>query len=100
MPNGGQLGISTQLVDGAVEVDVTDEGQGMDRRRLAQLFEPLKTSKALGTGLGLAIAHRLVRAHGGDLLILSEPTRGTRVKIRLLIEASRRPSSMNGKTAA
>ncbi len=88
MPTGGRLDFSIRDLQDAVEVEVADEGQGMERRRLAQLFEPLRTSKAMGTGLGLAIAHRLVRARGGDLLISSEPGRGTRVKIRLLVEAS------------
>ncbi len=86
MPRGGCLGFSIRPLPGSVEIEVTDEGHGMERHRLAQLFEPLRTSKAMGTGLGLAIAHRLVRARGGDLLISSEPTRGTRVKIRLLVE--------------
>jgi signal transduction histidine kinase len=86
MPAGGCLGFSIRVFQDSVEIEVADEGQGMERRRLAQLFEPLRTSKAMGTGLGLAIAHRLLRARGGDLLISSEPGRGTRVKIRLLVE--------------
>ncbi|MBP9945729.1 MAG: PAS domain S-box protein [Vicinamibacteria bacterium] len=87
MPRGGALCFAVRAIDGAVEIDVADEGQGMDRRQLTQLFEPLRTSKDMGTGLGLAIAHRLVRARGGDLLISSEPSRGTKVRIRLLVEA-------------
>jgi PAS domain S-box-containing protein len=87
MPRGGALAFTIRALDEYLEVEVADEGQGMDRRRLAQLFEPLRTSKAMGTGLGLAIAHRLVRARGGDLLISSEPARGTRVRLRLLAEA-------------
>ena len=90
MPVGGCLRFSVRTVDDGVEVEVSDEGHGMDRRRLAQLFEPLRTSKAMGTGLGLAIAHRLVRSRGGDLLISSEPARGTRVRVRLLTEAQAR----------
>jgi PAS domain S-box-containing protein len=86
MPAGGCLRISIRRMPDCAEIDVEDEGQGMDRKRLAQLFEPLRTSKAMGTGLGLAIAHRIVRARGGDLLISSEPGRGTRVRIRLLVE--------------
>lgn len=82
--------ISMKRLPDCFEIDVEDEGQGMDRRRLAQLFEPLRTSKAMGTGLGLAIAHRIVRARGGDLLISSEPHRGTRVRVRLLIEPQAR----------
>ena len=87
MPRGGTLAFTIRALPGYLEVEVSDEGHGMERRRLAQLFEPLRTSKAMGTGLGLAIAHRLVRARGGDLLISSEPARGTRVRIRLLAEA-------------
>ncbi len=94
------LGISIHLLQGSAEIDVTDEGQGMDRRRLAQLFEPLRTSKAMGTGLGLAIAHRLVRARGGDLLISSEPARGTRVRIRLLLEPVAAGAGERGGAAA
>jgi PAS domain S-box-containing protein len=90
MPGGGCLRFSVSAPDGGVEVEVSDEGHGMDRRRLAQLFEPLRTSKTMGTGLGLAIAHRLVRARGGDLLISSEPSRGTRVRVRLLTESQAR----------
>jgi signal transduction histidine kinase len=86
MPNGGCLSFVVRSVEGFAEIEIADEGQGMDRRQLAQLFEPLRTSKAMGTGLGLAIAHRLVRARGGDLLISSEPARGTRVRVRLLVE--------------
>lgn len=100
MPQGGCLTYALRKSDDAVEIEVTDEGQGMDRRQLAQLFEPLRTSKAMGTGLGLAIAHRLVRARGGDLLISSEPGRGTRVRVRLLIEAASAHASENAGAVA
>ncbi len=86
MPQGGCLTFTMRRSADVAEIEVADEGQGMDRRQLAQLFEPLRTSKAMGTGLGLAIAHRLVRARGGDLLISSEPGRGTKVRVRLLVE--------------
>ncbi|MEO8501299.1 MAG: ATP-binding protein [Vicinamibacteria bacterium] len=101
MPRGGTLSFTIRALDEFLEVEVADEGHGMERRRLAQLFEPLRTSKALGTGLGLAIAHRLVRARGGDLLISSEPTRGTKVRVRLLAEAAvhAAPSSLPGAVA-
>ena len=87
MPRGGALRFAVRAIEEMAEIEISDEGQGMDRRQLTQLFEPLRTSKEMGTGLGLAIAHRLVRARGGDLLISSEPLRGTRVRIRLLVEA-------------
>ena len=64
MPNGGCLTFALRRVEGFAEVEVADEGHGMDRRQLAQLFEPLRTSKAMGTGLGLAIAHLVMHAAG------------------------------------
>lgn len=100
MPEGGSLRISMRRDSDFVELDVEDEGQGMDRRRLAQLFEPLRTSKAMGTGLGLAIAHRIVRGRGGDLLISSEPHRGTRVRVRLLAEPVVRVLGVHDRGAA
>lgn len=99
MPLGGALSFVVRPIEGAIEVEVSDEGHGMDRRQLAQLFEPLRTSKEMGTGLGLAIAHRLVRARGGDLLISSEPSRGTRVRIRLLVESGVRAVEERGAVA-
>ena len=100
MPHGGCLSFSIRPLPGSAEIEVADEGQGMERRRLAQLFEPLRTSKAMGTGLGLAIAHRLVRARGGDLLISSEPARGTRVRVRLLVEESARSTPASAGAVA
>jgi PAS domain S-box-containing protein len=100
MPQGGCLSFSIRSLPGSAEIEVADEGHGMERRRLAQLFEPLRTSKAMGTGLGLAIAHRLVRARGGDLLISSEPARGTRVRVRLLVENSAPSAQMSAGAVA
>ena len=99
MPRGGRLSFSVAPAGEAVEIEIADQGQGMDRRRVNQLFEPLRTSKAMGTGLGLAIAHRLVRGRGGDLLISSEPSKGTRVRIRLLREALGTPALPDGAVA-
>ncbi len=93
MPQGGRLTFTLRPSEDVAEIEVADEGHGMDRRQLSQLFEPLRTSKAMGTGLGLAIAHRLVRARGGDLLISSEPGRGTRVRVRLIVQAASVPAA-------
>jgi PAS domain S-box-containing protein len=99
MPTGGTLAFTVRDGRDSLEVEVSDEGHGMERRRLAQIFEPLRTSKAMGTGLGLAIAHRLVRARGGDLLISSEPSRGTKVRVRLLVDPPAATTVLPGAVA-
>jgi two-component system, NtrC family, sensor histidine kinase PilS len=80
MPEGGRLSMTLRSSEDTV-LEISDEGAGMDARRLTNLFEPLQTTKALGTGLGLAIAHRMVRRRGGELSIRSQTGQGTTVRI-------------------
>jgi signal transduction histidine kinase len=53
-------------------VRVKDNGPGIERERLARIFDPFHTSKASGTGIGLAITRKLVEAHGGRIEVESE----------------------------
>jgi two-component system, cell cycle sensor histidine kinase and response regulator CckA len=61
-----------------VQISVRDTGLGMPPEVMAQVFEPLFTTKQNGgTGLGLAVAHQVLTQHGGHLFVESEPGRGT-----------------------
>ena len=48
-----------------VELQVEDNGNGIDPEMIGRLFEPYVTSKAKGTGLGLAIVKKIIEEHGG-----------------------------------
>jgi signal transduction histidine kinase len=52
------------------------------------VFEPLFSTKSFGTGLGLPIVKQIVSQHRGSIEIASEPSKGTRVIIRLPLAAS------------
>jgi two-component system sensor histidine kinase AtoS len=66
-----------------VEVEIADRGSGIPDEILERVFEPFFTTKTKGTGLGLATVHRVVEAHGGQLLVKSRPGEGTSVRVML-----------------
>ena len=60
---------------------ISDTGRGIKKDDLHHIFDPYFTTKQSGTGLGLALVHKIVKAHGGDVVISSTPELGTEVKI-------------------
>ncbi len=77
MPHGGRLRVGTDAHDGCVQVEVRDTGSGIAEEELANVFEPLFTTKARGIGLGLVICRTLVERHGGAITVNSVPGQGT-----------------------
>ncbi len=109
MPNGGTLTIETALTEITEEFVATndnllpgfyatlvlsDTGLGMDARTKAKIFEPFFSTKPKhkGSGLGLATVYGIVRQHGGDIKVYSQPLKGTLFKVFLPV-ASGDPSS-------
>jgi len=64
-------------------LSISDTGKGMTAAELSQAFDPFYTTKAAGTGLGLPIVKTIVDRHGGQIELLSEPEKGTRITITL-----------------
>jgi two-component system sensor histidine kinase/response regulator len=81
-PKGGHITVSTQATDHQVAVTVEDNGPGIDINIQKSLFEPYssmaKRYRHIGTGLGLYISKKIVEAHQGQLLVDSQPGRGSR----------------------
>ncbi len=83
MGPGGILSIETRPLKDQVVVTVSDSGPGIPADRMEKIFNYYYTTKEKGVGLGLPIAHRIIEAHGGQLLIESKPGIGTKVTVRL-----------------
>lgn len=64
-----------------VEVEVTDNGSGMNEVTRQRIFEPFYTTKSKGTGLGLALTHKILEAHDAEVQVLSEEGRGTTFRV-------------------
>ena len=83
MPGGGSVTVRTGVVEGAVEVRVTDTGGGIPPESLTRIFDPFYSTKERGTGLGLAFAQQVVKEHGGTIRCESAVGRGTSFSVRL-----------------
>jgi signal transduction histidine kinase len=77
-PAGGRVTLRAEDRGVAVRFEVRDTGRGIAAEHLPHIFERYRTYDAQGTGLGLFIAQQLVRLHGGELRVESEPGHGAR----------------------
>ncbi len=74
-------------------IQIADDGPGLPPKARDNLFRPFfGSARPGGTGLGLAIARELVRAHGGDLALVSSTAAGTVFRLGLPAPASREVS--------
>ena len=83
MPAGGTMRVSVDERDDEAVLCVEDDGVGMSEAVRERAFQPLTGEFKQGMGLGLAIVYRIVKDHGGQVLIDPERTRGTRIEVRL-----------------
>jgi signal transduction histidine kinase len=87
MPNGGELFIDSEFVEGRANIYVRDQGQGITEELREKIFESFLTGRKDGTGLGLTISKRIMRAHDGDLELVETGVGGTTFKISLPLSA-------------
>jgi PAS domain S-box-containing protein len=83
--DGGVLTIDITHNESMASVGIEDTGSGISHEKLATIFRPFYSTKIAqgGTGLGLSISHDIVRRHGGDLRVISQPGKGSRFIVEL-----------------
>jgi signal transduction histidine kinase len=66
--------LSTTLHQNQLLIKVWDNGNGIPNNIISKIFEPFYTTKptGVGTGLGLSLSYDIIKAHGGDLKVVSE----------------------------
>lgn len=82
----GVIHLSCWREDNGMVFAVEDQGVGIPKEQQRRIFERFESrsqgSKHRGAGLGLSIVKSLVDLHGGDMMLDSEPGRGTKVTVR------------------
>jgi signal transduction histidine kinase len=81
----GEIIITTRYKDGEFTITIRDNGPGIPDYQIGKIFEPFFTTKSpvKGTGLGLSVVHRIIKSHGGRILVESEVGRGTQFTVML-----------------
>ena len=70
---------SADMGRNGVEISITDNGCGIPPEHLGRIFDPFFSTKEVGkgTGLGLAVSLGIVKEHGGNIRVRSEPGKGS-----------------------
>lgn len=70
------------------QISIRDSGKGMSADVVEKIFDPFYTTKSVGqgTGLGLSISYGIVKKHGGDIQVKSEPGAGTEFIITIPVD--------------
>jgi signal transduction histidine kinase/CheY-like chemotaxis protein len=97
----GYVALDVRYTTSLAEFEVSDTGIGIPPHEIEQIFEPFERGRAAaaipGTGLGLTISKLLAQIIGGELVVKSEPDRGSVFTLRLLL--SEAPSAAGHNVA-
>ena len=83
MDQGGELMIRSSIRTDNVSIEITDTGPGIPLDQQDKIFDPYYTTRPGGTGLGLPICRRIFEEHNGQIVLHSEPDKGTCFSIEL-----------------
>lgn len=101
MEEAGTLRISTTLVNlesevllsqheqayaNYVQIDIEDDGMGMNASTQTRIFDPFFTTRSGRTGVGLAVSRKIVHEHGGAISVHSTPQAGSTFTLVLPLE--------------
>jgi signal transduction histidine kinase len=90
----GKGAASTEVKEPRLVIELEDNGAGIAPEHIGQIFDPFFTTKDIGegTGLGLSVSYGIVKDHGGEIRVESQPDRWTRFTILLPMQNHEAPA--------
>jgi signal transduction histidine kinase/ActR/RegA family two-component response regulator len=104
-PRDGQVTVSRRRRDGAVEIEVTDTGEGIAPHVLPYVFDRFRQGESgttrthMGLGLGLAIVRHIVELHGGRVDVASDGE-GLGARFRIVLPVVQAAGATSGRAAS
>jgi signal transduction histidine kinase len=80
----GQLTLATQLTRGNYIIQIEDNGSGISKENLKNIFQPFFTNKPGGVGLGLSATHAILLANHARVSVQSKIGKGTRFTLSFI----------------
>ncbi|MGH2565411.1 MAG: sensor histidine kinase, partial [Ginsengibacter sp.] len=79
------VSVTTKKINNAVELTVSDNGNGISQNIVDKIFQPFFTTKPTGegTGLGLSLSYDIIKAHGGEIKVETKEGEGSEFIIQL-----------------
>ena len=83
--DSGWLSVTTEADATSVRIKIADNGPGISPENLRKIFDPFFTTKGVGkgTGLGLSLCYGLIKEHGGNISVTSQPGQGATFVVEL-----------------
>ena len=78
-----KITVLVDLLDQDIEILISDNGHGIDKRFLSKAFDPLFTTKKDGFGVGLSLCKDLLAKHEGEIEVTDSSSKGTTFKITI-----------------
>jgi signal transduction histidine kinase len=77
--------VATKRINEKIELIVRDNGSGISQKVIDKIFQPFFTTKPTGqgTGLGLSLSYDIIKSHGGEIRVNSEPDNFTEFVVSL-----------------
>ncbi len=77
--------VSTKLINDKIEIRVKDNGSGIPQKVVDKIFQPFFTTKSAGegTGLGLSLSYDIIKAHGGEIKVVTKEGEGSEFIVEL-----------------